>query len=269
MMDVINSYAEGDYSARMENQEDGYINIFHDLVNSVNRLGEELGNTEMLRSDFINDFSHEFKTPIVSIRGFAKLLKSESLSKEDRQEYIDIILEESTRLSSLSTNVLNLNKIEKQSIRTKMSAFNFAEMVRRVILMLETKWSKKHLKLDIKMEEVMYEGDSDLLSQMCINLIDNAIKFSYEGSEIEISLSRADMPNSRATLRFEVLDHGIGMTKDEMERIYDKFYQADSSRSTEGNGLGLSVTRRIVELYGGSIEAKSRIGEGCLFVVLI
>ncbi len=273
IISAIDTLADGDFTVRIP---DNYsLSPLRALAQSVNRLAEELGNTELLRNDFIDDFSHEFKTPIVSIRGFARILKSGNCTEEEKNEYLDIILEESTRLTSLSTNVLNLNRIEKQTIRTNNQTFNFAELVRRVILMLETKWVKKNINLDIDLEELDFYGDPDLLSQLCINLIDNAIKFSPKEGDVGITLKPASLPNSSKDKKtssmhgivFTVSDHGDGISEEEQKHIFDKFYQGDASRSTEGNGLGLSVVQKIVSLYDGEITVDSAPGEGCTFVV--
>ena len=274
IISAVDTLANGDFTVRVP---DNYtLSPMRALAKSVNRLAEELGNTELLRSDFIDDFSHEFKTPIVSIRGFARILKSGNCTEEEKNEYLDIILEESTRLASLSTNVLNLNRIEKQTIRTNDQLFNFAEMVRRVILMLETKWSRKNISLDIDLDELDYYGDPDLLSQLCINIIDNAIKFSPFEGDVKISLKPApeaeDVNKAKkaahgSSIIFTVEDHGAGMTPDEKDRVFEKFFQGDSSHSTEGNGLGLSVVQKIVNLYNGHINIESTPGEGSTFII--
>ncbi len=263
MIRAIDTLAEGDYSVRLPAESS--FPPANRLAQEFNRLAEELGNTEMLRSDFINDFSHEFKTPIVSIRGFARILKSGSCTEEEREEYLDIILEESTRLSRLSENVLNLDKLEKQTFPMNNTCFNFAELIRRVLLMLEGKWGKKNLRLDIDLEEVEYLGDESLLSQLCINLLDNGIKFSPEEGILKIILKPS--PEAGKTLLFTVEDQGPGMDDAVIRRIFDRFYQADSSHATEGYGLGLPVVKRILELYQGEITVKSAPGEGCAMTV--
>lgn len=259
LIDAIDTLSSGDYSIRLPKRR---LAVYQSLADSFNRLAEELGNTEMLRSDFINDFSHEFKTPIVSIRGFAKLLKNNQLSYEERDEYLNIIIEESGRLAALSNNVLNLNKLERQNIITNSVDINLAELVRRVILLTESKWHKKQLNLDINLQEIHFLCDPALISQLCINLIDNAIKFSEDKTEISILLQQ----HGNQVL-FIVQDHGCGMDETILPNIYNKFYQADSSHSTEGNGLGLSVVTRIVTLYHGKIDVESAPGEGSTFTV--
>lgn len=266
VIDGINSLAEGDFSMRLSCGKYAPESA-RQLVTSLNQLAEELQNNEMFRSDFINNFSHEFKTPIVSIKGFAKLLKKNNLTDKERNEYLDIIIEESTRLTNLATNVLNLSKLEQHTIQTNNTDFNFAELIRHDILVLESKWSAKNICLNIDLEEITYRGDGNLLSQLCINLLDNSIKFSPHNGDISVSLRRAS--DDIHTLIFTVSDNGIGMTPEQLNRIYDKFYQADTSHSTEGNGLGLTVVKRIVDLYNGTIEVKSAPDNGCTFVITL
>lgn len=261
LIDAIDTLSTGDYSIRLPCRK---IPAYQSLTDSFNRLAEELGNTEMLRTDFINDFSHEFKTPIVSIKGFAKLLKNESLSDEEKEEYLNIIIEESSRLAALSNNVLNLNKLERQNIITDSQEINLAELIRRVILLTESKWRSKNIHLDINLKEIIYLCDPNLLSQICINLIDNAIKYSDENSKISILLQK-----HQDSVRFAVQDYGCGIGENVLPFIYNKFYQGDSSHSTQGNGLGLSVVTRIVTLYHGEILVDSTINVGTTFTVVL
>jgi signal transduction histidine kinase len=206
----------------------------------------------MLRSDFVNSFSHEFKTPIVSIRGFARLLQRGNLTEKQQQEYLEIIVEESTRLSNMATNVLNLSKVENQSILADITRFNLSEQVRKCVLLLEKKWSPKELEIFAEFDEYDIAADAELLEQVWLNLLDNAIKFSPCGGSIEIEVQR-----NEALLKVSMVNHGPQILPEQMARIYDKFWQGDHSRSTGGNGIGLSVTKRIVVLHKGSISVES------------
>lgn len=235
---------------------------FERLSESFNRMAQELENTELLRSDFINNFSHEFKTPIVSLRGFAKILKNDSLTKEERDEYLDIIISESNRLSQLSTNVLNLSKIEKMSILSDMESFDLSEEVRQSVLLLESKWQNKNLELFIDMDELEYHGNKALLNQVWINLIDNAIKFSPQNGKIKLKLHR-----KKDQVVFQILDNGCGMDEETKNHIFDRFYQGDSSHTAEGNGIGLTVVEKIVHLHKGQIRVVSEAGIGTTFTV--
>ena len=259
LIEAINQLADGNFKVRIHldlNRE------FERLSESFNRMAQELENTELLRSDFINNFSHEFKTPIVSLRGFAKILKNDSLTKEERDEYLDIIISESNRLSQLSTNVLNLSKIEKMSILSDMESFDLSEEVRQSVLLLESKWQKKNLELFIDMDELEYHGNKALLNQVWINLIDNAIKFSPQNGKIKLKLHR-----KKDQVVFQILDNGCGMDEETKNHIFDRFYQGDSSHTAEGNGIGLTVVEKIVHLHKGQISVVSEAGIGTTFTV--
>lgn len=261
LIDAINRLAAGDFSVRLSST---VTPTFRELVESFNRMAEELGGIELLRTDFINNFSHEFKTPIVSIKGFAEELKHDDLTKEQRDEYLDIIIAESSRLASLATNVLNLSKIEQQVILTDQKAFNLTEQVRRCILLFENKWEKKHISLNVEMEELSYTGSEELLNQIWLNLIDNAVKFTPQGGVIGIRLSK-----SVDTLQFVIADDGCGISEEALSRVFDKFYQADPARAGSGNGIGLTVAKRIAELHGGTISCRSQEGVGTEFTVTL
>ncbi len=225
-------------------------------------MTQELSSIQTFRSDFINNFSHEFKTPIVSIRGFAKLLKEGDLTEEERQEYLDIIISESERLADLSTNVLNLSKYESIEIVSDVKPFRIDEQIRRTLVLLESKWEKKDLDMNVELEEIVYNGNAELLQLIWINLLDNAIKFTKNNGNIQIRLSKWN-----GGIRFQVQDDGTGMDQQTQAHIFDKFYQADNSHKTNGNGLGLTLVKRIVELCKGRIEVQSEIGNGSVFTV--
>ncbi|MDP3447280.1 MAG: HAMP domain-containing sensor histidine kinase, partial [Eubacteriales bacterium] len=237
---------------------------FADLVTSFNRMAEELGSIEMLRSDFVDHFSHEFKTPIVSIKGFAEELKHDDLTPEQRNEYLDIIIHESSRLAQLATNVLNLSRVEKQSILADRARFDLTEQVRRSVLLFENKWEQRKLNLSVELDEVLIEGDEELLSQVWLNLIDNAVKFTPEGGCVDIRLRKSD-----SSVVFIIMDDGYGISEEAQRHIFDKFYQGDASHAVSGNGLGLSIARRVVALHNGDIRCKSEEGAGTEFSVAL
>ena len=260
VIDATHQIAEGDFSARVN------IKGIYELVelsDSFNRMAQELSSIETLRRDFINNFSHEFKTPIVSVRGFAKLLQSGNLTEEEKQEYIGIIIAESERLAQLSTNILNLSKYEIIEIVTDKAPFRLDEQIRCAAVMMEPKWSAKNISMNIDMEEIMFTGNEDLTQQIWLNLLDNAIRYSNEGGIIQVQLSSI----TNDFVHFTIRDNGEGMTEETKERIFDKFYQGDTSHAKSGNGLGLPIVKRITELHGGSIEVKSEIGKGSEFSV--
>ena len=225
---------------------------YKEVSDSFNTLAEELEDTEMLRSDFINNFSHEFKTPIVSIAGFAKLLQRDNLTESQRQEYLEIIENESRRLSYMATNVLNLTKIENQSILTDLSEFNLAEQIRNSLLLLINKCEEKELELRLEMDELSIQANEELLKQVWINLIHNAIKFTPIGGLVEISMRELGDKVS-----VSITNHGSKIPPEAMDRIFNKFYQADESHATEGNGVGLAIVKRVTDLHNGTVTVSS------------
>ena len=254
LIDSMDRLASGDFGTRVN------VGIvmrryppFVDVAMSFNKMAEQLENTEMLRGDFINNFSHEFKTPIVSIAGFAKLLRRGSLSPEQQQEYLAIIEEESLRLSYMATNVLNLTKIENQTILSDVSRFNLSEQIRSCILLLENKWEKKNLDFSLGLQEHFIRANEELLKQVWINLLDNAIKFSPEGKLIEVAILETEQ-NYCVTVR----NCGATIPPEQQEKIFNKFYQCDESHAAEGNGVGLAIVKRVVELHRGSVQVSSR-----------
>lgn len=223
------------------------------VAESFNKMAEQLESTEMLRSDFINNFSHEFKTPIVSIAGFARLLNRGGLSLRQQKEYLQIIEDEALRLSEMATNVLNMTKVENQTILTDVTDYNLSEQLRSCILLLENKWSKKSLTLALDLEEdYPIRASEELLKQVWINLLDNAVKFSPPEGEVGVAIRERD-----GDVEVSFRNHGNPIAPEQQEKIFRKFYQADESHAGEGNGVGLAVVKRIVTLHGGSVAVDS------------
>ena len=249
---------EGDFSVRLPDDHPGEIG---ELMRSFNDMTEALGSTAYLQKDFISSISHEFKTPIASIRGFAKLLQMPGLTEEQKSEYISMIAQESDRLARLSETLLRLSALEQQTALASLSSFPLDEQLRQVILRLEPSWSPKNIDWQLDLNEVVITSDQELLNQVWVNIIQNAIKFSTEDSVIEVRV----LQKENAVV--EIQDHGCGMTEDAQRRIFDKFYQADKSRKQEGVGLGLSLVKRIVDMMEGSITVTSQVGEGSTFRV--
>lgn len=235
---------------------------FKDLARDFNKMTQELDGIETLRNDFISNVSHEFKTPIASIQGFAKLLQTGNLLEEERKEYTDIIIEETNRLSKLSSNVLKLSKLENQSIFIDKRCFDLEEQIRKSILILEPEWDKKNIELQIELEKISYVGYEELLNQVWINLISNAIKFSKDNSEISIVMTSFDN-----WVVVTIADSGCGISEDKISHIFDKFFQVDKSRNKEGNGLGLALVKKIIDLSDGSISVTSTLGVGSSFQI--
>ena len=264
ILDVTSRLASGDYSARLHFKGPfAKLPPFRKMADSFNTMAEELGQIEMLRSDFINNFSHEFKTPIVSIAGFTKLLKKGNLPEETKAEYLDIIEAESLRLSALATNVLNLAKVENQSILSDTEEFNLSEQIRNCVLLLESKWSKKNIEPVLPEEEYLAYGNEELLTQVWINTLDNAIKFSEEDSAVEVEIRETG-----EYTQVRISNYGAPIPEDKRERIFGKFYQADESHATEGNGVGLAVVKKIVELHKGYVDVECVDGKNTFVVTL-
>lgn len=256
--------SKGDFTVRLE--ENGNSELSH-IQESFNIMVKELGNTELFRNDFINDFSHEFKTPMVSVYGFAKQLKKGRLTKEQEQEYIDIIINESQRLINMSSNILMLSKLENQEIITDKKDFSLDEELRRCVLQLQGQWGEKNQEVIPDLCEITYYGNSEMLKQVWLNVIGNAVKYTPDGGTIEVKLDIN--PKNEQEVRVRITDNGIGMDKATAERIFEKFYQGNSSHATGGNGLGLAMVKRIVELCGGRIRVKSEPDKGTQFTVYL
>ena len=256
VINAMNRLAAGDFQTRL--RFSGWLSehpIARELTKSFNTMASELENTEMLRSDFINNFSHEFKTPIVSIAGFAKLLKRGNLTPEEQREYLDIIESESLRLSAMATNVLNMTKVENQTILTDVTRYNLSEQLRNCVLLLESKWSRKNLEWNMEFDEHTISGNRELLQEVWVNLIDNAIKFSDENEAVTIAIHELD-----DEVRVSVSNRGPDIPAGSKNAIFRKFYQADDSHAAEGNGVGLAIVRRVVELHKGAVVVESQNG---------
>ena len=258
---AIHQVASGKFDTKIDIR---YPQEFRELSESFNQMTEELPGIQMLRPDFINYFSHEFKTPMMSVLGFASLLKKNSLSEEERHEYLDIIISECRRLCALSTNVLNLSKVESMTLLTDITVFNVGEQIRQAIVMLEQKWEKKHISFDLDIRDIIISGNASLLIQVWVNLIDNAVKFSPEHGTIHLRTYSAD-----GQLICTIQDEGPGISPEISKKIFDKFFQGDPSRASEGHGIGLSIVQKIVSLHGGAVDAVSNSGCGSTFTVIL
>lgn len=221
--------ASGDFTVHLETDR---IDELGELTHNFNTMVKELNSIECLQKDFINNVSHEIKTPISSIKGFAELLEADDLSKEERKEYSSIIKEEADRLLYLSTNILKLAKLENQQRLENTEEICIAEQIRRTISVLEPKWKEKNIKFNVSLKEEKIFGEKDLLFQVWMNLIENAIKYSKANGQIDIK-----MKNDEKSLVVEIKDYGKGMTKEECSKIFDRFYQSDKTHSERGVGL--------------------------------
>lgn len=266
LINCMNELASGNFKTRLSYGTFlSSVPSMTELCDSFNKMASELDNTEILRSDFVNDFSHEFKTPIVSISGFAKLLMNENLSEESKREYIRIIGEESQRLAALSENVLNMTRIDKQTILTDISEINISEQIRHSVLLLENKWVEKNIFPELDLDEYYIYGNEELLIQVWINLIDNGIKFSERNTSLAININESDDDDF---IHISFANTGVTIKTDDLNRIFNKFYQADKSHATAGNGVGLAVVKKIVDLHKGKIDVESADGKTVFTVSL-
>ena len=261
VMDAMHRVAEGDFSVQIETNS---VPEIEDLTASFNKMVRELAGIETLRSDFISNFSHEFKTPIVSIRGFAKLLSDKSISEDERSEYAGIIVQETERLAGLASSILELSKLENTAILANKCSFWLDEQIRRVVALFEPRWQAKGIGVALELEDVMIYCDEDLLRQVWVNLLDNAVKFTDNGGSIDIRLTQAGQ-----NAHFYIRDNGCGISEDELPHLFDKFYQGDKSHSRSGNGLGLALAKQIVFLCDGEISAEGAPGQGSIFRVAL
>ena len=256
-LNVLDRLAHGDFSARLSfTGPFSSVPAVKEVADGVNLMAAELERAEILREDFINNFSHEFKTPIVSIAGFAKMLKHGDLTEEQQREYLDIIEEESLRLAQMSTNVLNLTRVENQSILTDVQTFNLSEQIRTCVLVLEEKWTRKNIEIKLPEEEYMISGSPELLKQVWINLLDNAIKFSADYSPVEVKIRQNE---DGTTVKISNFCEDIPAEK--LSKLFNKFYQADESHAAEGSGVGLAVVRKVVSLHNGTVTVTSQNGK--------
>jgi signal transduction histidine kinase len=251
--------AQGNFDMRLEVKGEDELAV---LARNFNLMTQALSSNDYIHRDFVSNVSHEFKTPIASIKGFGKLLKDPDLSEIKRQEYVDIIVEESERLGQLSANVLKLSELENGVAGLKKEPFSLDEAIRRVVLLLQEQWEKKELELEVDLSEMMMVGDQALIDQVVINLVTNAINYTHQGGRIGLKLTE-----SRSEIKLEIWDSGMGIDASDLTRIFDRFYKADQSRNTPGTGLGLTISQRIMLLHGGKISVSSELGKGSRFSV--
>lgn len=259
------SVAAGKVAAGDFTPEISYKGEFEELertFENFNRMVKELNSVEIMRNDFIADVSHEFKTPLSAISGYATLLQDSELSEEERKEYIKKIFFNIEKLNDLTENILRLSKMEHQQFLENPVKFRLDEQIREAIVLLEPKWASKNMNLDLELPEVIYTGQSSLLFQVWTNLISNAVKYTDAGGTITVSLKE-----EKDGVQVSVRDTGIGMSKETLVHIFDKFYQGDTSRRSQGNGLGLAICREIVKKCGGEITVESVLGQGSEFTV--
>lgn len=259
---AMEKISEGDFSVRLETKSS--TKEIREIISGFNMMANELQSTEIIQSDFVSNVSHEFKTPISAIEGYSMLLQGDDNLTEEQKEYVEKIVFNTRRLSSLTGSVLLLSKLENQSIVSNKTAFDLDEQIRKSLLSLESEWEKKEIDFDIEMDDTDFVGNEALLHHIWDNLISNAIKFSDVGGEVKIRLS-----NFTDKIIFTISDKGIGVSEEDKKHIFDKFYQADSSHKQKGNGLGLALVKKIVDLEGGDIFVENNPDKGCTFTVIL
>lgn len=251
----------GNYNAKLDPSKS---TIFEEAYVNFNKLEEELKKANTLQDEFVNSYSHEFKTPINSIAGFAELLLSNDVNDEDREKYLKIIYEESKKLASLAENSILMTKLNSQTIVPHKKNYLLDEQIRRCIILFEPHYLKKNIDFTCNLEEADFYGSEELMEHLWMNLISNAVKYTGEFGHISINLR-----NYANNIIVSVIDDGIGISEADLKNIFNKFYQADKSKTTKGLGLGLTIVSRILQLIEGKIKVESKLGEGTNFTVTL
>lgn len=254
---ILKEITMGNYKVRLK--ETKYLK---DINRNFNKMISELDSVEILRSDFINNFSHELKTPLVSIKGYAEELKRNDLTEEEKNKYLDIIINESNRLTSLSTNILNLSKVEQQQILTDKTKINVGEQIRQVILIELKKIEKKNINLDLDIDDCYIEANEGLIEQVWINIIENSIKFTETNGNLSIKVKEEE-----DKIVVKIKDNGIGIEEESLNHIFDKFYSTKDSNGKTGNGLGLALTKKILDLHNASVLVNSSKNKYTEFII--
>ena len=259
---AMDKVADGDFSVRLE--EKSSSKEIMEIYTGFNLMAHELSSTEILQTDFVSNVSHEFKTPINAIEGYSTLLQGSENLDDEQKEYIEKILFNTQRLSSLVGSILLLSKLENQQIPTNQTEYRLDEQIRQSVVALESAWVQKDIELDVELDRVSYLGNEQMMRHVWDNLISNAVKFSPQGGTVKLCLSQ-----KARKLTFTIEDQGPGLSEDAQKHIFDKFYQEDSSHKQEGSGLGLALVKRILTIEKGQITAENIHEGGCRFTVTL
>lgn len=263
ILEATSEISKGNFNVKLEiKHEHKKFDEYDKIMENINKMTEELGKNEVLKKDFISNVSHEIKTPLSVISNYAKILKSEKLSNDEREKYLNEIVLATKRLSNLIMNILKLNKLENQKLDFQIEKFNLGEELRLSVLNFEDLCERKNINLVCDIDDVYVSSSRELLELVWNNLISNAIKFSKTNGEIKVAVSQ----NEKYAF-VKVSDNGIGMSKEVGQHIFDKFYQGDTSHSGEGNGLGLALVKKVIDILGGEISVESEIEKGSTFSV--
>lgn len=261
LQSAMNDVSEGNLDIKVE--EKNIIDEIENINHSFNIMIKELQANNEIQKNFITNVSHEFKTPLSVIEGYLTLLQDPTISEDEKNDYINELLETTNTMNALITNILVLSKIENQSIQTNKEDFFIDEKIRKIVVLLEPLWSKKEIELSADLEQVLYNGNETIFMNVWKNLIENAIKFSPNKGKITIELITKD-----DDIIFTISDEGCGIKEEEKKLIFNRFYQGDSSRKQEGNGLGLTLVKKCLEINNGTIDVEN-LEKGCKFTVKI
>ena len=265
LADAARQVAAGDFTVRVQPiRKDGKKDEVEVLIEDFNTMVQELNSTELLKSDFLSTISHEIKTPLAVIQSYAKAVKDPAFSQQQREAYADTIIEAAQKLNAMIGNILRLNRLEHQSIPPRPEDFPLGEQLRRCALAFLDQWQAKGIDFQIDVADVTLRADPALLELVWNNLLSNAIKFTPSGGRIRLT-SQAE----EDAVAVSVEDTGCGMDEKTLGHIFEKFYQGDPSRATEGNGLGLALVKKVLDLAGSTIQVTSRLGEGTRFTVTL
>ncbi|MBO5223041.1 MAG: HAMP domain-containing histidine kinase [Clostridia bacterium] len=265
ILDATEKIANGDFSTKLViDKEYGKYNEFDVIMDNINLMADELKKNEVLKTDFISSVSHELKTPLAVINNYSSLLAKEGIDEESRIRYAQTVQQASMKLEGLISNILKLNKLENQTITPDFTTFNLTETLAQCVLSYESICEEKGIELDCDFEDVRINSSESMLEIVFNNLVSNAVKFTDRGGKISVRLFKK---NGLACV--SVTDTGCGMSKETGARIFDKFYQGDTSHSCEGNGLGLALVKKVIGVLGGEISVVSEIGKGSTFAVKV
>jgi len=262
--DATKKVAQGDFTVRIdtlhEEEKEDYLDL---MIRDLNTMIAELGSIETLKTDFVSNVSHEIKTPIAVIQNYARLLKSDTLTEQERKDYSETIYDAANRLNTLITNILRLNRLENQRLSTVAAPFDLSAQITECLLGFEMVWEEKQIEIEPEIEDgLAVIADKELLSIVWNNLLSNAFKFTEQGGTVSVTLKRE---GEYALIM--IRDTGCGISPEAVRHIFDKFYQGDASHATQGNGLGLALVKRILDMTGGEIRVDSNLGEGSTFAV--
>lgn len=266
ILEAAEKIMQGDFSVRINKQSKfATDDKFNEIVECFNKMAEELSSVETLRTDFIANVSHEMKTPLSVMQNYGTLLQTPNLSEEKRVEYAKGVTDGARRMANMMTNILKLNRLENQQIYPQVTEFDLGEQLCECLLQYENVWEKSEIEIDTDIEEnVTVKADAELLSLVWNNLFSNAFKFTEAGGQVSVSLTATDRQ-----VIVKVKDTGCGMSPEVGAHIFEKFYQGDTSRATQGNGLGLALVKRVVDIMQGEIDIESVVGQGTTFTVRI